>query len=52
MKTYNHATSWGIDDGDGLIKCNGKEECDKSNMSFLYSLNENQIDMLIDFNNG
>ena len=48
-----HETSWGIaNNGDGKICCHGKEECDKSNMSFLYSLNENQIDMLIDFDSG
>ena len=53
MSTYYHETSWGIaDDTNGTIYCNGKYEYDKSNMSFLYSLNENQIDMLIDFDNG
>ena len=51
--TYEHETSWGIADyGGGSIYCNGKVEWDKSNMSFLYSLDENQIDMLIDFDNG
>ena len=51
--TYRYETSWGITDrGDGLIYCNGEDEYDKSNMSFLYSLNETQIDMLIDFDNG
>ena len=47
-----HETSWGIgDDGNGRLYCNGKVEYD-SNMSFLYSLNENQVDMLVDFDNG
>ena len=51
--TYKHETSWGIvDNENGQIRCNGECEYDKSNMSFLYSLNENQIDMLIDFDNG
>ena len=53
MYTYQHKTSWGIADGGlGRIYCNGKQENDKSNMSFLYSYNENEIDMLIDFDNG
>ena len=53
MSSYNHETSWGIGDGGGgQIRCNGKREFDKSNMSFLYSLNENEIDMLIDFDSG
>ena len=53
MKSYNHETSWGIVDGGyGAIYCNGKYEIDKFNMSFLYSLNENQIDMFVDFDKG
>ena len=53
VHTYLHETSWGIvDDGHGLIYCNGQCEHDESRMSFLYSLNENQIDMLIDFDTG
>ena len=51
--THVHETSWGIgDDGNGRIQCNGQNEYDKSNMSFLYSLNENQIDMFVDFDKG
>ena len=50
---YRHETSWGIVDNTiGLIVCNGKAKYDKSNMSFLYSLNENQIDMCVDFDKG
>ena len=52
-KTYRHETSWGIVDyGNGQIHCNGKYEFDKSNMSFLYSLNENEIDMFVDLDKG
>ena len=51
--TYGHETSWGIaDGGKGLIYCNGKYECDESNMSFLYSSSENQVDMFVDFDKG
>ena len=53
MRSYDHETSWGIGDNtSGLIYCNGKCENDKSNMSFLYSFDENQIDMLVDFDAG
>ena len=53
MHTHLHKNSWGIGDGGiGQIYCNGKRELDKSNVSFLYSLNENQIDMLVDFDKG
>ena len=53
MDTYFHETSWGIaDDTCGVIYCDGKWEYDESNMKFLYCLNENQIDMFVDFDNG
>ena len=53
MRTAWHETSWGIaDNTEGLIYCNGEVEWDESNMSFLYSSDENEIDMLIDFDNG
>ena len=53
VNTYAHEASWGIADNEwGQIYCNGKQENDKSNMPFLYSLNENEIDMLIDFDKG
>ena len=53
VNTYFHETSWGIaDDRKGWICCNGKWEFDKSNMSFLYSINQNQIDMFVDFDKG
>ena len=49
VSTAWQETSWGI--GGGHIYCNGENKSDKS-MSFLYSSNENQIDMLIDFDKG
>ena len=53
MFTAGDETSWGIaDNGDGWIYCNGQRESDQSNMSFLYSYNENQIDMFVDFDKG
>ena len=42
-----HETSWGIGGSENrYISCNGKYEYDKSNVSFLYSYDENEIDML------
>ena len=50
--TYRYKTSWGIaDHGYGRIVCNGKAEIDRS-MQFLYSCDENEIDMHIDFDLG
>ena len=53
MYPCSDETSWGVADNcGGLIICKGKDEYDSSNMSFLYSSNENQIDMLVDFDKG
>ena len=53
--TYKHETSWGFAggsrSGNGTIICNGEWGNDKSS-SYLYSSQENQIDMLCDFDNG
>ena len=51
--SYYHKTSWGIGHNrSGMIRCNGSGEYDKSNMSFLYSSKENEMDMLVDFDSG
>ena len=53
MNTHRCQTNWDIvDNTKGLIIRNGKWEHDISNMSYLYSSNENQIDMLLDCDNG
>ena len=52
IRPCDHKTSWGIGDGGyGIIICNGEYEYDE-NMLFLYCLNENQIDMFVDFDKG
>ena len=53
MKTHQHETSWDITNGySGVIYCNGNRQYDRENMTFLYLFNENQIDMLVDFDKG
>ena len=50
--TNLHVTSWGFaGTTNKTIYCNGNYEYDKSRIH-LYSLNENQIDMFVDFDNG